>query len=355
MLKKALLNNQKRIDEVIREDSFPDSVQPAFLKEAVRDYPLRGGKRIRSAMLNWVCGLISEESERSLFAAAAVEIYHNWTLVHDDIIDQDDLRRGIAATHIKLSNTAMGYTSDIKLQSKFGIDFAILAGDIQQAWAINMLLRSTELGVSPLTVLALARELQIKVNKELVSGEGLDVKFSYQNWDEVSVDEIEEMLRLKTGALLSYSAQVGAMIALDSDNINNNQIQAVSDYAMKAGIAFQLRDDWLGIFADEKKLGKPIASDISEGKPVILIKDAVNSLKMQDKEELQSYIYKQNLSSNELDRIKYLIKLSGAEERITQKAETLIKEAKDALNIFKDNKYKKLLFQLADYMLEREF
>ena len=354
MLKTALNINKTRINEIIRNDSFPDSVQPDFLKIAVRDYPFKGGKRIRSALLNWVCGLISSSTNKSLYAAAAVEIYHNWTLVHDDIIDDDDFRRGAPSTHIKLAQIASNYTEQESQQIKFGRDFAILAGDIQQAWAINMLINSINVGVSAKTVLALTRELQTSVNKELVSGEGLDVKFAYMNWDDIDVEEIEEMLCLKTGALLSFSAKAGAMIALDTENVNDSRIQAVSEFAMKAGIAFQLRDDWLGIFADEKKLGKPIASDVAEGKPAILIKDAVNSLKGSEKKEFKAYINRKNLSIEDISRIKYLIEASGAAERANIKAKQLIQEAKKALNIFPDNKYKELLFLLADYMLERD-
>jgi len=354
MLLRELKKNLKIIEGIIKNDTFPSELKPCFLRDAVIDYPLRGGKRLRSALLCWSCGLLGGEIKRAHYAAASVEIYHNWTLVHDDIIDDDDYRRGDYSTHIKLGKLASAYTGDMKSQSRFGRDFAILAGDIQHSWALNMLLRSGELGVSWRSIRVLLAELQTTVNRRLVSGEALDVEFGYRDWDDITIEEIEEMLTLKTGALLSYCAGAGAIIALDSDNLSDRRVRAVSDFALKAGTAFQIRDDWLGIFADATMLGKPIGSDIIEGKPSILLKESFALLSKKDGELLKSFLNRDMLSTKDIETVKSLIRESGAEEKVSARAKNLIRDAKDLLSIFPDNKYKRLLFSFADYMLSRE-
>ena len=148
MLKEELKLNAERVSKIIGEDDFPGGIKPKFLRAAVLDYPLRGGKHLRSALLSWSCGLFGGDIESARFAAAAVEIYHNWTLVHDDIIDNDILRRNKPSTHVDLANFATAQYDSLKNESeKFGRDFAILTGDIQQGWAANMLMKSTEAGV----------------------------------------------------------------------------------------------------------------------------------------------------------------------------------------------------------------
>ena len=143
MLKEELKSNALRVSEIIRDDEFPLAVTPFFLRGAVMDYPLRGGKHLRSALLNWSCGLLGGNIETAKFAAAAVEIYHNWTLVHDDIIDNDIMRRNKPSTHVDLANFAEKcYQTDKDKSNKFGRDFAILTGDVQQGWAANMLMKS---------------------------------------------------------------------------------------------------------------------------------------------------------------------------------------------------------------------
>ena len=91
------------IDQLLAEDEFPFSIRPDYLAEAVRAYPVRGGKRLRPALLIWSCGLLGGDEAKALYPAAAVEVYHNWTLVHDDIIDRDDTRRGMPTAHVQLA------------------------------------------------------------------------------------------------------------------------------------------------------------------------------------------------------------------------------------------------------------
>jgi geranylgeranyl pyrophosphate synthase len=355
MLKDELKKNAELITKVIQNDDFPESVSPTCLRDAVKDYPLRGGKRLRSALLLWSCGLLGGDVESAKFAAAAVEIYHNWTLVHDDIIDDDDIRRHQPSSHVKLANFAETEYDTKGLQCvKFGRDFAMLAGDVQQGWAVNMLTKSVEAGVSEETTLLLISELQYNVNRNLISGEALDVEFSYKPWDEIRPGEVENMLRLKTGVLLEFCARAGGIIALGAKFAKENRIKDIAKFAINIGIAFQLRDDWLGIFGEESEIGKPLASDLTETKPTTLFLDTLSSLSEYDQSRFEHFLGRISYSDNDICEIRELIRKSGAEERLLKRSEKLLKSAKKSLSSFPDNKYKKLLMELAAFMLERK-
>jgi geranylgeranyl diphosphate synthase type I len=367
MLKKILELNAQKVTQTISEDDFPETITPDFLKKAVRDYPLRGGKRLRSALLSWSCGLFGGNPESAKFAAAAVEIYHNWTLVHDDIIDNDLTRRNAPSLHVSLANFAENnYKNGSSV--KFGQDFAILAGDIQQGWAVNMMLKSLESGISHKTVIYLIKKLQEQVNRDLISGEALDVEFSYENPANISKEQVEKMLYMKTGVLLEFAAVTGGIIALDKTfppdiSIpdmealikNNTQLKNIANFASKAGTAFQLKDDWLGIFGDEKLLGKPIASDIAEAKPTILLLETLDHIDNKEKKQLKSFIGRVSFTPSDIELIKNIIRNSGAEQIVLEKSETLMKDAIKSLDHFKDSQYKTNLNLWADFLLRRKF
>ena len=124
-LEKELALVRGLVEEFLEDDPFPETVRPPALREAVRLYPLRGGKRLRPALTLWSCGAVGGDPVRALNAAAAVEIYHNWTLVHDDIIDCDELRRGKPTCHVELrARGTARFGLDAERSAKFGTDFA---------------------------------------------------------------------------------------------------------------------------------------------------------------------------------------------------------------------------------------
>ncbi|OGV33436.1 MAG: hypothetical protein A2020_07750 [Lentisphaerae bacterium GWF2_45_14] len=354
-MREELRQVQEKIDDIIRNDDFPASIRPESLKEAVRDYPCRGGKRLRPALLTWSCGLLGGDIEKSYFPAAAVEIYHNWTLVHDDIIDNDDFRRGLPTAHKflerKAAETFGGAGGDFR---KFGTDFAILAGDIMQGWAMNMLLKSEDTGIPPKVVLTLSRKMQTLVNRELISGEALDVEFSYRDFDSITQPDVLEMIRMKTGILLRFCATAGAAIALESSDMANERVKSLGKFASLAGVAFQLRDDWLGIFGEESKFGKPVGSDLREKKPTMLIINALGNLSVSDRSELLSYMGHENFSSSSLEKARILIRCSGAERTVEEMTNSYIAEASGILSLFPDNKYRQLLFDFLNYLTDRK-
>lgn len=123
-----------KITETVKNDNYGETVKPSYLRQAMFDYPTRGGKRLRPALFFWcfnMCGGIEKNGLEK--CAAAVEVWHNWTLVHDDIIDEDIMRRNFPTTHTALAKTAEESNFDANLQTeKYGRDMAILCGDLQQ-------------------------------------------------------------------------------------------------------------------------------------------------------------------------------------------------------------------------------
>ncbi len=356
MLHQELQKTATRIDRLIREDDFPETIHPAYLKESVKDYPSRGGKRLRPAILLWSCGLLGGKPETAKFAAAAVEIYHNWTLVHDDIIDNDNMRRGKPSTHFTVAKIA-----EKKFQRKrdealtYGKNFAILAGDIQQGWAANTLLKSVNAGVSPELTIHLSRRLHELVNRDLISGEALDIEMPFLKMEKLNPAMIENMLNMKTGALLRYCAETGALIGLKSAKFaNDRRVVKIGEFASLAGIAFQLKDDWLGVFGNEEKLGKPVGSDLSERKPTLLLYHTWKKLSLQERGKLVNLLGQESYSARELDFIRKLMRETGAEGKVIRRAESLANSALKIISDFPDNRYRKLLLHLVSYLTSRE-
>ncbi|MFA6102590.1 MAG: polyprenyl synthetase family protein [Victivallaceae bacterium] len=350
-----LSNVAALIDAEIDNDDFPSAVKPEYLRLAVKDYPCRGGKRLRPALLLWSCGLVDGEIDHAIPAAAAVEIYHNWTLVHDDIIDNDSVRRGMPTTHIQLADHAVKhFGADLAEAGKFGRDFAILAGDIQQGWAINMLLKSAERGVSAPVTLALCRRMQELVNRELISGEALDVEFPLRGWRNISSDEVMRMLYLKTGALLRFCAEAGAAIGTGTHDFSEPVLAALGEFAASAGIAFQLRDDWLGIFGDFNKFGKSIGADLAEAKPTILLLKTFELLGEADRKKLESLLGLPEYAAGQIETVRNLMRDSGAEKYVLDQSAELSAKGKSILLQFEDNRYRRLLLELNDYLVSRD-
>ncbi len=343
------------MERTLKEDGFPSGVVPEYLRDAVTDYPCRGGKRLRPALTLWTCGLFGGDPESAGFAAAAAEIYHNWTLVHDDIIDGDEFRRGVPTEHIRLAAHARkklglkGPEAD-----KFGRDIAILAGDIQQGWAVETLLKSVCTGTNPQVAIILCSLLQRLVNRRLISGECLDIEFPFRKWSSLKAKDIEAMYAMKTGALLKFCALSGALVAIDDPGeIDSKPVKDIGTFAESAGIAFQLKDDWLGLFADEKETGKPGGSDLSTRKPTVMMLKAFELCGRAEKELLAESLGKSKYSAAELQKIRNIVRNSGAEKAVLSMADKYKRKSLDLLGDFPDGKYRRLLAAWTEYVLGR--
>ena len=343
------------IDRLLADDEFPATVRPDYLRDAVRDYPVRGGKRLRPAMLIWSCGLLGGSESAALYPAAAVEVFHNWTLVHDDIIDQDDTRRGAPTSHVKLAAELGGkFSLGAGDAERTGRDFAILAGDLQQGWANDLLLRSAEHGVPPEVTVALGRRFQKLANSDLISGEALDVEFSLRELTGLKSQEVRTMLGLKTGALLQFCTEAGAMIALNTADAEHPDVRKLSEFALAAGIAFQLRDDYLGIFGVYDSLGKALGNDLREGKATVMLLDTLRLASAADREKLLGYIGRETYSDADLDDVRRIMRDSGAAASNEAEAARLAEQARNILRSFPDNPYRQHMLDLVNFLIDRE-
>ncbi len=353
----------ERVDQVLLSDTFPDTIRPDCLREAVRYYPLRGGKKMRPALLLWSCGLLGGDPEDALFAASAVEVNHNWTLVHDDIIDRDSTRRGADSQHVSFAGFAEKNLSlPENAARRFGANFAILTGDIQQAWSLHLMMRSVESGLQEKLVMFLCQRMLELGGRELVSGEALDILFAALPPEKTTRREILEMLRLKTGALFRFSVEAGGLIALARRNhgkdpaelLESEEVGALAKFAEHAGVAFQLKDDWLGLFGEEKNTGKPVGSDFCESKPTVMTAAALESLDKAGKERLIGFFGKNELSRSDIDDVKTIIEDCGAAHKILDEAREMTSQARSSLRIFPGSDCKRLLLQWLDFIVGRD-
>jgi len=343
------------IDDLIVNDDFPAGVEPEYLRATVMDYPSRGGKRLRPALLIWCCGLLGGDVDTALYPAMAAELFHNWTLVHDDIIDEDRMRRGQLTTHESLRLFAREKFDGGDLAAdKFGQNFAILAGDIQHGWSLNSVLKSAQHGLSAELSLALGQRLLELGSCQLISGEALDVEFPMRKWQNISSEEVLHMLELKTGALLRFCAEAGAAIALNTCDFERKEIKMLGDFAAASGIAFQLQDDWLGIFGNFDKLGKDIASDLASEKPTILLLKTFESLKPEMQLHLAGMLGMDEYTEEIIEQVRTLMWDCGAEAYVRQKADEFTKQAQDILKQFPDNEYRSHLLELSSFLVNRD-
>ncbi len=313
-------------------DSYISKVlegEPAKLYEAARHLPLKGGKRLRPALLILVARALGGEEEEAIPAAASVELLHNFTLVHDDIMDRDEMRRGVPTVHVL-----------------YGEPLAILAGDLLYAKAYEALLSTQK-----------APELVKKMTEYLTwagvtvaEGQAMDMMFE-ERWD-VSEDEYLEMIAKKTGALFGACGAIGALVAEKPE-----YAEKMREFGVILGKAFQIKDDILSLVGDEKVTGKPKYNDLREGKRTLLVIRALRSLPPEEAEELKRILSKEEKSLEELEKAASLIMKSKALDYALKVAEELENRAREILSEIEvvDKEAMDLINELLDFAVKREF
>ncbi|MFC2150566.1 polyprenyl synthetase family protein [Calditrichota bacterium] len=347
----------KIIHSYVLEDRFLSRFQPQDVRSAVSAYIRYGGKRLRPAILLFSCGAVGGDEEQALPAAAAVEIFHTWTLVHDDIIDRDDLRRGSPTVHELYRMNSQDPNGEFKLTpdeaKHYGTSIAILTGDIQHGWGISMMAElTTKRHVDPNITLNLINELDTKVLNTLVEGEVLDIQYAFSDIAMLKPDEIEDMLWKKTGALYEFCGRAGAMIGLNTSE--HPYINAVAEFAALCGTAFQLQDDILGVTGDVITLGKPIGSDLREGKRTLVVYHAYHNADEKDRRRMMSTLGNAQASDEEIQATIKLLRDLGGVDLVKERAKQLISKAQPLLEILPASKSRDLLSEWADYLINRE-
>ena len=337
------------IDKVIETSQFPSLIEPAYLGEAMRSYPANGGKRLRPVIMLWSAALAGGDTAKLLPAAAALEIFHNWTLVHDDIIDNDDVRRGKPTAHIQLANAV---ESTPERQKKFGCDMAILAGDLMQGWAFELI---DQADTTAEVKLKLAAELRKFGYIKLVSGEAVDVAMSYQSAENITEEELFAMQSGKTGALLHYAARAGWMMGRGCAAAwDEPEAVALGEFGEYLALAFQMRDDYLGIFGRLEDFGKPIGSDLAEGKATVLLLHALKNLAGAEKAHLLNCLYRESYTAEDLAEVRQIFENTGSVKYLTGKIADMTAKAQKSLAALPDVPEKQYLSDLANYLINRE-
>lgn len=349
----ALKEREAKVVDLWNREEYRQSFNPVELQEAVYSYLNRPAKRLRPGILLFSCGAVGGDEARALPAAAAVEVYHTWTLVHDDIIDNDAKRRGCPTVHQQFKEQALELGYSEPEAADYGRNMAIMAGDLQQAWAVQLLEESLHQGVAPQVVLELVAGMA-RLTKGLLEGEALDVLFAKRDLSALTEREVLRMLELKTGLLYEFAGVAGAAIGLNQTSSENQLIKAIGAFARQCGIAFQLQDDILGIIGDEKRLGKPVASDIREGKRTVIVLHAFQKAGSQDREYLLKTLGKPNLTAAEVEKTKQILLEYEGVEYAKDLAVKIVNQAIAELAPLPDSKYKRLLLAWADYVADRE-
>jgi len=255
--------------------SNPMNRAPVNLYEPA-DYILSlGGKRLRPVFVLIGCNLFDSKPEKALKTAMAVEIFHNFTLLHDDIMDNADIRRGKPTVHVK-----------------YNANTAILTGDVMMIQAYQYLLDNED----PILVKSLM-DIFNKMAFEVCEGQQLDMDF--ESRDDVSIDEYIKMITLKTSVLLAASLQLGAVIGRASTTDQNH----LYEFAKNFGIAFQLQDDILDTFGEASAVGKKIGGDILQNKKTYLYLKALELADAEENTKLKNF-FSGNVTINDEDKIK---------------------------------------------------
>ena len=342
--------------DYLLQERFVERFRPAHIREAVYSYVKGGGKSLRPAVAMLACGALSGDESQVLPVAAAIEIYHTWTLVHDDVIDRDDTRRGQPTVHHDFAQRAteeFGWETDDA--EHYGTTIAMLTGDVQQSWAWSLLFEAhLERGVSADIVLRLAQELASQVTPLLVEGEALDVQYSgrARQLDEVLV---LDMLWKKTGALYEFAGRAGAAVALNNADANLPEAQAIARFGSLCGIAFQIQDDILGIIGDADQMGKPVGSDICEGKSTLLTMKALERADERQREQLLRTLGDAAASADDIGSVSALMRELGVIHYAQDMSHRYVNEALAQLGPLPDNEYRRLLTLWAEYLIAREF
>ncbi len=264
-----------------------------------------GGKRIRPVLVMLGVSAFQEDVKKALPAAAAVEVFHNFTLLHDDIMDAAPLRRGQLTVH-----------------EKWDANTAILSGDVMMILASQFLEKYEGVTYKRLTTLFNRTAIEVC--------EGQQYDMDFEKREEVSVEEYIEMIRLKTSVLVAAALKMGAVIAGSSEE----EAQKIYDFGLNLGIAFQLQDDYLDVYGDAATFGKQVGGDIIENKKTYLYIQALKNVNTEQRAVLLD-LYSQNLEENmlKIEKVKAIFNANGIDKltkvamrSYTQKAFQVLEE-----------------------------
>lgn len=318
------------------------------LMEHIADITMRGGKRIRAAILYYsYLAHGGKNKSKALKAALSMELMQTYLLIHDDIIDNDSIRRGGPTIHKVYEKISQDRYPEENNGKRFGISAAILAGDMACALSNQLIAKS---GFDLKDTARAIDELNNTYTQE-VFGEFLDSLSELR--DDIKQKDVILTHRLKT---VPYTfdgpVKIGAILAGRSDK----EIKNLENYTIPLGIAFQIQDDILGMFGSEEKLGKPVTSDLREGKKTLLILDCLDKATKNQKNIIKSHLGNRSVNVSGLELVRGVIKDTLALKKSISLANKYVKEATEGLEKLRLSKEgKNFLLGIADYMVKREY
>jgi geranylgeranyl diphosphate synthase, type II len=312
-----------RFSTYFNVDHFPQ--EPGTLYNPNRYFLGLGGKRIRPVLCLMGNELFNEISPDAWPAANAIELFHNFTLVHDDIMDAAPLRRGMPTMH-----------------QKYGASTALLAGDVMLVSAYDNLNKLDTKYIQSII------HLFNTTAKEVCEGQQLDM--DYEKEDEVSFEAYEHMINLKTSVLLAASLQMGAILGGAGERNQN----LIYEFGRKLGLAFQLQDDYLDAFGDPEKFGKQVGGDIKSNKKTFLLIHALTTASEEQKTTLKKLLLTN--SENKVEDVLQIFTACKAGEWAVELKNKYLGEALQHLDdIAVLSKRKEPLKQLAHFLIQRDY
>ncbi|MEQ8519806.1 MAG: polyprenyl synthetase family protein [Cytophagales bacterium] len=259
---------QNQINDALSKRNFGEN--PSELYEPIRYFTGLGGKRLRPILTILSHYMFSEEYLESFEPSLGVELFHNFTLLHDDIMDEAPLRRGKATVH-----------------EKWNKHIAILSGDAMLVKAYQSI-SAVNKDILPAVLNAFN-----KTGLEVCEGQQYDMNFESRN--DISVDDYLEMIRLKTAVLLGFSLELGGIIA----KADQERIEQLRSIGVNAGLGFQLKDDLLDLFGDKEKVGKQVGGDIISNKKTFLLLKALELANSSQRKELDNWLSLESFDETE--------------------------------------------------------
>ena len=293
------------------------------LTGVLSDFLARDGKRLRPALVYysyWACGGDSEPVVMPV--AMAVELLHTYLLVHDDIMDHAETRRGEPAVHMLFRDLhrSRGWQGD---SSHFGTSVGILLGDLAESYAVE-LYSSSEMSEA---VRADVRKCFSTMCQEVIVGQYLEMTAGYRG--NLTEEELLRILQMKSGRYsVERPVQLGALLA----GASRETLDPLTRYGARLGEAFQLQDDLLGMFGDVETVGKPVGEDLAEGKYTILIHSALGKLSPADRETVERALGKADIQEPEVREVQKLIEGVGARQQVVEMIDRRLQAAEQALD-----------------------
>ncbi|WP_337859901.1 polyprenyl synthetase family protein [Ferroplasma sp.] len=306
----------------------------------LRDFTMNGGKRVRPILMILGYSMFAEENEKIIKASISIEMAQSFLLIHDDIMDQSDMRRGKPSFHKGIEQSMKGDGI-----ARIAENIAISAGDLIDTFSHEALIRS---GFNVENLLDADLEFS-RIIEDTGKGQILDIYSSIED-----VYSEERLLKLHFLKTARYTIQGPLLMGVYLSG-NKEYIDDIKEFGKYAGIAFQLYDDLLGLFGNEEKTGKPVKGDVNEGKKTLLMIKAYNNSDTETKNFIQRCLKSGNINDSDFYHLREIVKSTGSYEYTLTKINEYNNLARSALvRINGNQKIKEMLDFLLEYLIKRQ-